>query len=96
MPWNAAHQINADVVEALVRGGDGALGPLGVMRAPKRSQHVVVEALHADGQAVHAERPDVAHHGGREAFGVRFHGALDVGFKAHGQAERVQQHGQAA
>ena len=92
---NAAHQVHADVFEPGQRRFDGPARIVGRMRATERAQHLVVEALHADGQPVHAQRPDVAHHALGQAFGVRFHGAFHVGLEPHGQGQRVQQHRQA-
>ena len=55
---------------------------------------MVIEALHADRESVHAKRPDIAHHGRGQAFGIRLHGAFHIGLQAHGKPEGVKQHGQ--
>ncbi len=94
LPGNAAHQIDAHVVEALVRRSYRLLGSFSGMRATQNGKHLIIEALHPDGQTVYPQRPYIAHHGLRKAFRVCLHGALHIRLEPHGQAERVQQHGQ--
>ena len=91
---NAAHQVDADVLEPFPRTCDGPLRSLRIMGAPQDAEHVVIEALHADREPVHAKRPDVAHHGRGQAFGIRLHGAFHIRLQAHGKPQGVKQHGQ--
>ena len=91
LPWQAAHKVHAHVLEPLLRGSDGAACAVGVERA----QQAVVEALHADGQTVHAERPEVARKARIKALRVRLHADLDLVGEVHGDAEHVEQAGQA-
>ena len=69
-----------------------ALRRLGVVGAAEDAQHLVVEGLHADGEPVHPERPDIPHHGRRETFGVRLHRALDLGLEMHRHRQRIKEH----
>ena len=64
------------------------------MGAPQDAEHMVIEALHADGEPVHAKRPYVTDHGRGQAFGVRLHSAFHIGFQTHGKPQGVKQHGQ--
>ena len=94
LPRDSAHKIAAHVGESLVSRLDRSAGSLRVVGAPDGFKHLVVEALHANGEPVHPKSPDVADHVRSEAFGVRLHRAFHVGLEAHRRRERVEQHRQ--
>ena len=89
---DAAHQIHRYVLEALPGRAHRRPRRLGVVGAAEDAQHLVVEGLHAKGEPVHPERPDIPHHGRRKTFGVRLHRALDLGFEMHRHRQRIKKH----
>ena len=89
MPHIRSHRY---VLEALLGRAHRRPGSLGVVGAAQDAQHLVVEGLHAKGEPVHPERPDIPHHGRRKTFGVRLHRALDLGFEMHRHRQRIKKH----
>ena len=87
----AAHKIDRYVFKALARIEHRLLGARRIVNAIERSQQTVVEALHANGKAIHAQGVDIANELGSERIRVRLHGAFDLRRQIHGNSQRIEQ-----
>src|ERR1041384_5425775 len=87
------HDVDVHVVEACERRLDGAARLAGGMDPAERVEHAIVEALHADGDAVHAGAAEAAEARRLDGAGVRFE--RDLGLRvereprAHAGEQRV-------
>ena len=88
---NAAHKVDRYVFEALACIEHRLLGAGRIVNAIERFQQTVVEALHANGKAIHAQGVDIANELGSERIGIRLHGAFDLGRQIHGNAQSIEQ-----
>ena len=91
LPRQAVHQVDVDVVECRERRRDGAPGLVCGMNAPERAQHAIVEALHADGDAIHAGVAEATETARLHRPGIRLERDFRAGLERQARAHAGEQ-----